>query len=341
MPGPTTPMGVRIAATAHYLPERILSNADLEKVMDTSDDWIVQRTGVRERHVCADAESVREMSTNVLKDLFRQSGVKPAELDLLILATVGSWMSCPSTACQILGDLAADPEFGPTNAGAFDMTVACSGFVYGMNIAHDLIRGGAYKNIAVIGTEHLTQYVEYSTRGRGTAILFGDGAGGAMLSPTGDTSKGLLAQSMRSDGAKWTDLYIPRHDRDFPEGDDHSILPLGIMRMNGRSVFRFAVGTFSDLIGETLEKAGLTADDVDQFVCHQSNVRILEAARERFGIPPEKMAVNIDRVGNTSAASVPILLGELWRDGTIKEGDRVMLVAFGAGLTWSSSLWQL
>lgn len=341
MPGPTTPTGVRIAASAHYLPERLLTNADLEKVMDTSDDWIVQRTGVRERHMCAEGESVREMSTNVLKDLLRKSSLAPSDLDLFILATVGSSMACPSTACQMLGDLADDPEFGPTNAGAFDITVACSGFVYGMNMAHDLIKGGQYRNIVVIGAEHLTRMVEYSTRGRGTSILFGDGAGGALLQATEDTSKGVLAQSMQSDGTRWTDLFIPKHESDFPEDADRDELPLEMMRMNGRAVFRFAVGTFSDLIAQTLEKAGLTADDVDQFVCHQSNVRILEAARDRFGIPPEKMAVNIDRVGNTSAASVPILLGELTRAGTIKEGDRVMLVAFGAGLTWASSLWQM
>lgn len=341
MPGPHAPRGVRIAATAHYLPEKVLTNADLEKVMDTSDDWIVQRTGVRERRICAPGESVRDMSREVLKSLLRESGLPIADLDLLIVATVGSSMACPSTACQILGDLAGDPAFGPTAAGAFDMTVACSGFTYGINIAHDLIKGGQYRNIIVIGTEHLSRMVEYSTRGRGTAIIFGDGAGGVLLNASDDPRKGILAQTMRSDGARWPELYIPRHEEDFPPDSEHGELPLGMMRMNGKAVFRFAVGTFSDLIGETLERAGLKPEDVDQFVCHQSNIRILEAARDRFGIPPGKMAVNIDKVGNTSAASVPILLDQLTRAGTIREGQRVMLVAFGAGLTWTSSLWQL
>ncbi len=340
MPG-SNPIGVRFAAISHYLPERILTNADLEKMMDTSDDWIVQRTGVRRRHVCVEGESVREMSLRVLKDLLRRSGLPAADLDLLILATVGSSMACPSTACQMLCDLAEDPEFGPTNAGAFDMTAACSGFVYGVNLAHGMIRSGQCRNIVVIGTEHLTKMVEYSTRGRGTAILFGDGSGGVLLRGTDDPSKGVLAQSMRSDGRRWCDLFIPRRESDFPGGKATDDLPMGIMRMNGRAVFKFAVGTFSDLIGETLEKAGLSPDDVDHFICHQSNIRILEAARDRFGIPPEKMAINIDRVGNTSAASVPILLSELTASGAIKAGDRVMMVAFGAGLTWTSSLWQL
>ncbi len=340
MPG-SNPIGVRLATISHYLPKRILSNADLEKMMDTSDDWIVQRTGVHRRHMCAEDESVRTMSLCVLKDLLRESGLPPEELDLLILATVGSSMACPSTACQMLCDLAEDPEFGPTNAGAFDMTAACSGFVYGVNLAHGLIRSGQCRNVAVIGTEHLTKMVEYSTRGRGTAILFGDGSGGALLRATDDPSKGLLAQSMHSDGTRWRDLFIPRSECDFPDGVANDDLPMGIMRMNGRAVFKFAVGTFGDLIAETLEKAGLSADDVDHYICHQSNIRILEAARDRFGIPPEKMPINIDRVGNTSAASVPILLSEQTKSGLIKEGDRVMMVAFGAGLTWTSSLWQL
>lgn len=338
----TKPHGVTIKATAHYLPERVVTNADLEKMMDTSDEWIVQRTGVRERHFCAEGESTREMSLEVLKSLLRHAGITPDELDLLILATVGAHMTCPSTACQILGDLALDPEFGPTNAGAFDMTVACSGFTYGLNMAHDLMASGQYRNIAVIGAEHLSQFVEFTTRGRGTAIIFGDGAGGAVISRSENPDHGIRAQMMRSDGAKWGELYIPEKTRDIPEDGAHNPdLPLGLMRMNGRAIFKFAVGTFGDLIEQTLEKADLTPADVDHYICHQSNIRILEACRERFGIPPEKLPVNIDRLGNTSAASVPILFDEQMRAGKIKPGEKVMFVAFGAGLTWTSSLWQL
>lgn len=337
----TKPHGVTIRATAHYVPERVVTNADLEKMMDTSDEWIVQRTGVRERHFCAEGESTREMSLAVLKDLLRNAKIKPDELDLLILATVGAHMTCPSTSCQILGDLADDPEFGHTNAGAFDMTVACSGFTYGLNMAHDLMASGQYRNIAVIGAEHLSQFIEMTTRGRGTAIIFGDGAGGAIISRSDNPEHGIKSQMMRSDGAKWGELYIPEKTRDIPPETHNDELPLGLMRMNGRAIFKFAVGTFGDLIQQTLDKADLSPADVDHYICHQSNVRILEACRERFGIPHEKLPINIDRLGNTSAASVPILFDEQVKAGRIKPGQKVMFVAFGAGLTWTSSLWQL
>ena len=338
MPSPT-PVGVRIAATSSYLPERVLSNADLETMMDTSDEWIVQRTGVSERRMAAENENVVTMAGDALGTALDRAGVPLEELDLLVLATVGAPMTCPSAACQVLGRLAETR--GPTTAGAFDLTAACSGFVYGLNIAHEMIRGGNYRTVAVVGAEHLSATQEYSTRGRGTAIIFGDGAGAAILRATDDNAKGVVAQSMHANGSRWHDLFIPQQDRDYPAdfaGDD---LPHNIMRMNGRGVFKFAVGTFSDLIQQTLDKAGVTADDVDHFVCHQSNVRILDAARERFGIPPEKMPVNIDRVGNTSAASVPILYDGLTSAGKVADGQRVMFVAFGGGLTWTSSLWQL
>ncbi|MEM1184404.1 MAG: beta-ketoacyl-ACP synthase III [Planctomycetota bacterium] len=335
---PGANVGVRIAATARYLPERVLSNADLEKVMDTSDEWIVQRTGVKERRIAADDENVVTMAADALAPALDAAGVELGELDLLILATVGAPMTCPSAACQVLGRLSESS--GPTTAGAFDLTAACSGFVYGLNIAHDMIRGGAYKNIAVVGAEQLSNTQEYSTRGRGTAIIFGDGAGAAVLRATDDTSKGVVAQSMHSNGSRWHDLFIPLRDSDYPEGVEQGELPHGLMRMNGRGVFKFAVGTFSDLIAQTLEKAGVAADEVDHFICHQSNVRILEAARDRFGIPEHKMPMNIGEIGNTSAASVPILFDGLSASGKVEDGQKVMFVAFGGGLTWTSSLWQ-
>jgi 3-oxoacyl-[acyl-carrier-protein] synthase-3 len=208
-------------------------------------------------------------------------------------------------------------------------------------MAHDLVRAGAHRTIAVIGCDILTPLMEYTTEGRGTAIIFGDAAGAAIVQATDDTGKGILAQGMHADGRGWKHLYIPRKTRDFPPEVDPEGKKFGLMYMNGREVFKFAVGTFGDLIQETLDKAGLTAEQVDQFVCHQSNARILEAARERFGIPHEKLYVNIDRVGNTSAGSVPLCFDELRRAGRIQEGQIVMFVAFGGGLTWASSLWQL
>lgn len=329
--------GVRILATGSCLPDRRLTNADLEKMMDTSDEWIVQRTGIRERRIIdpAKGEGTIWLCTNALGRAIKNAGVAPSELDMVIVATVSMEMTCPSTSCRVAAKL------GCGTAGAVDLTAACCGFVYAMNFAHDLIKGGAYRTIGVIGCDVLTPLMDYTTEGRGTAIIFGDAAGAAVLRATDDASKGIIAQSMHSDGSGWRHLYIPRHDSDFPEGVEPDHKKFNKMIMNGREVFKFAVSTFQELIAETLQKAGLTAADIDHFVCHQSNARILEAARERFGIPHEKMYVNIDRVGNTSAGSVPVCLDELRAAGRIKEGQLVMLVAFGGGLTWASSLWRV
>jgi 3-oxoacyl-[acyl-carrier-protein] synthase-3 len=330
--------GVRIAGSGSFLPAKRLTNADLERMMDTSDEWIVQRTGIRERRLVdrAKGESAYTLAAEAVRGALRDASVDPRDLDMLIVATVCAEMACPSTACRVA------LEIGMGRGAAFDITAACCGFVYGMNLAHDMIRGGNYRTVAVVGSETLSQFMEYTTEGRGTAILFGDAAGAAVLRATDEPTKGLLAQAMHSDGSGWKDLYIPRNlARDLPPGADPAAHKPGLMYMNGREVFKFAVTTFQDLIAETLEKAGLTADAVDHYICHQSNARILRAARERFGIPEEKMYVNIDRVGNTSSASVPVCFDELRRAGRVREGQKIMFVAFGGGLTWASSLWQI
>lgn len=335
---PTSPRrGVRLAGTGSCLPDRRLTNADLEKLMDTSDEWIVQRTGVRERRIIdrARGESCRTLSTRALTAALADAKLAPADLDLLILATISMEMACPPTSCRVLADA------GAGNAGAMDVSAACCGWVFSLNMAHDLIRGGSYRTVAVIGCDTLSDVVEYTTEGRACAIIFGDAAAGAILRVDDDPSRGILAQSMHADGSRWKDLYIPRADRDFPPGVSREGKKLGIMQMNGREVFKFAVTTFGDLIDETLAKAGLRADQVDHYICHQSNARILEAARERFGLPREKLYVNIDRIGNSSSGSIPLCLDELRRAGRVREGQTVMFVAFGGGLTWGSSLWRL
>jgi 3-oxoacyl-[acyl-carrier-protein] synthase-3 len=334
---PPPSRGVRIAGTGSCLPEKRLTNADLERMMDTSDEWIVQRTGVRERRIIdpAKGESAMTLSAAALRRALGDSGVDPRELDMLMVATVSMEMTCPSTSCRVA------EMVGAGTGACVDITAACCGFVYSLNMAHDLIRAGSHRTIAVIGCDVLTPLMEYTTEGRGTAIIFGDAAGAAIVQASEDTSKGIIAQSMHADGRGWKHLYIPRQPRDFPPEADPAARKLGLMYMNGREVFKFAVGTFGDLIAETLDKAGIGPEAVDHYVCHQSNARILEAARERFGIPHEKLYVNIDRVGNTSAGSVPLCLDELRRAGRIKEGQVVMFVAFGGGLTWASSLWQL
>lgn len=330
-------IGVRIAGTGAYLPDDKITNADLERLMDTSDEWIVQRTGIRERRRIdrAKGESPHFIAATALQRALGEARMEARELDLIIVGTVSGDMNCPSTACRVADLLKATP------AAAFDVGAACCGFVFSMGVAHDMIRTGTFRNVGVIGCDVLTPLVEYNTHGRACAVIFGDAAGAAVLRATDDPSRGIIAQAMHADGSGWPNLFIPRNDFDYPPGFDRAQTAIGKMFMNGREVFKFAVGTFNNLIQETLDKAGLTADDVAQFICHQSNYRILEAARERFGLPREKLYVNIDRVGNTSAGSVPVSLDELRRAGRVREGDKVMLVAFGAGLTWGASLWQL
>lgn len=336
-PLPSSPRGVRIAGTGHYLPSNVISNKDLERWMDTSDEWIVQRTGIRERRrIDRDkGETTTSISVAALSRALDNAHLKPTDLDMLIVATVSMEMTCPSTSCRVA------EAIGAGSCGAVDLSAACCGFVYATNFAHELVKGGAYRTVGVVGVDVLTPLMDYCTEGRGTAILFGDAAGAAVYTATEDPSKGILAQAMHSDGHGWKHLYIPREPRDFPEDADPNRRKLGLMYMNGREVYKFAVTKFQDLIAQTLDKAGLRAEDIDQFVCHQSNARILEAARERFGIPHEKFYTNIERVGNTSAGSVPVCLDELRRSGRIHDGQKILLVAFGGGLTWASSLWQL
>jgi 3-oxoacyl-[acyl-carrier-protein] synthase-3 len=326
-----------IVGAGCHLPGRVVTNAELARKVDTSDEWIVQRTGIRTRYIIDEGkgEHTVSLASDALKKAIAESRIDPKEIDLVILATMTANMACPASACQVANAV------GAVNAGAFDLNAACSGFVFSMNIAHDLIRGGSYKTIAVIGADTVSKHMAYSNAGRGTAIIFGDAAGAVILRATDDTTKGILAQSMRADGEGWKEIYVPELPRDFPQGTPVDDAKYGLVQMNGSSVFKFAVGTFPELIAETLAKASLTAADIDMFVCHQSNARILASARERFGLPEEKLYINIDRVGNTVAASVPLCFDELKRAGRIRDGQKVMLLAFGGGLTWGSSLWQL
>lgn len=337
VPPPVRPIGVRIAGTGSCLPARVLTNADLEKMMDTSNDWIVQRTGIRTRHITdrQAGESVKDLAASALRAALSDAGLAATDLDLIVMATMTPEMECPASACMV------SQMVGAGHVGAMDLNAACSGFVFGLNIAHDLIRGGAYRTIGLVGADTLSRLMDYSNAGRSTAIIFGDGAGAAILRATDDTSKGILAQSMHADGEGWKDIYVPHTDHDFPAGTPPNRSKCGYVQMNGSSVFKFAVGTFPDLIQETLDKAGLKASDVDMFVCHQSNQRILHAARDRFGLPEDKLYINIDRVGNTVGASVPLCLDELRKSGRIRDGHLVMFVAFGGGLTWGSSLWRV
>ena len=326
--------GIRLAGVGSAVPETVLSNGDLEKMMDTSDEWIVQRTGIRERRVVdPKVEGTFTLSRDALRNALEDADMKPTELELIIVATVTAEMTCPSTACRISQTLGAQP------AGAFDLVAACSGFVYGINVADALLRSGQYKTIGVVGCDAMSTVCDFSERS--VSILFGDAAGSVVLTRTDDPSVGCIYQSTQADGSMWESLYMPRREQDIPEHDRDNPIKLGCLRMNGREIYKFAISKFRKVIEDALEATGLTVDDISQFVCHQSNVRILESAKERLGLPDDKVYINIDRYGNSSAGSVGLCLDQLWRAGKIQRGDYVLLVAFGGGLTWAASVWKL
>lgn len=330
-------LGVEIAGVGSALPQRTVTNEDLAKVMDTSDEWIVQRTGIksRRRHDPALGESTAMLAAEATRAALADAGLSPDDLDLIITGTMTPDTPTPSVGCMVASRL------GCRTIGAMDVNAACSGFVYCLNIAHDLITLGRHRNIAVIGADCVTRHCDFSTFGRSVSVLFGDGAGAVVLRATKDSSKGILAQAMHSDGSGAKHLYIPSCLADFADPSQAEERKINYVQMNGPAVFKFAVGTFPGLIEETLDLAGLAATDIDHFVCHQSNQRILQAASDRFGITPDKLRVNIDRYGNTVGASVPLILAELKAESLVKPGQKVMFLAFGAGLTWASSLWQL
>ncbi|MFM7133500.1 MAG: beta-ketoacyl-ACP synthase III [Planctomycetota bacterium] len=332
-PLPSGCCGVRILGTGSAVPDNRLTNADFERMLDTSDEWIRQRTGISERRVLdLRTEGCSTLAQRALERAIEASGVKATDLDMVIVATVTMEMTCPSTSCRIAGAV------GATNAAAFDLVAACSGFVYALNMAESMVRAGRATTVAVIGSEAMSSIIDYTDRT--VSILFGDAAGCAIIQATDDSSKGCIYQHMGADGSGWHALYIPRRESDVPPGEEGNPIRLGNLRMNGKEVFRFAVTKFKEVMEDAFTKTGLTPDDVSQVICHQSNVRIIDAAREKLGIDPSKIYVNIDRYGNSSAGSVPLCLDELWRAGKITPGKPFMMVAFGGGLTWASSVWQ-
>ena len=337
-PLPTAPLsGVMIAGTGSAVPKRLVTNTDLEQIMDTSNEWIIKRTGIRERHIHdrEAGETTSTMATEAAQRAIEAAGISAADLDMVICGTMTPDMPTPSVACIIADRL------GTGQIAAFDLNAACSGFVYALNAAHALMIGGPYRSCLVIGADSVTRYCDFSTFGRAVAVLFGDGAGACVLRKTDDTTKGLITQCMHSDGGGAKHLYIPTRKGDFYDQSEFDEQQVNHILMHGPGVFKFAVSTFPKLIAQTLDEAGLNPEDVDHYVCHQSNARILNAARDRFGLPEDKLYVNIDRFGNTVAASVPLILDQQTRAGNIKPGQKVMFLAFGAGLTWASSLWQL
>ncbi len=330
-------VGVEIIGSGMHLPEGTLTNQDLEQLMETSDAWIVKRTGIntRRRADLASGETSSVLATEAMKKALVNAKIEATELDLLLVATMTCDSPTPSVGCVVAH------EIGCRDIGAMDINAACSGFLYTISIADAMIKSGAYKTIGVIGVDTITRHIDYSDFGRGAAILFGDGAAAVVLQASDDPEKGMIAHAMHADGGGAKHLFIPSCALDFPEEVEFDERKLNTVQMNGQAVFKFAVTKFQEVISETLEMAGIEADDVDHFVCHQANSRILDSARDRFGIPEEKLLVNIQKYGNTVGGSIPIVYDELMSSGKIKPGQKMMFLAFGAGLTWGSSLWQL
>ncbi len=314
------------------VPGRVVTNRQLSDTVDTTDQWITQRTGIKQRHRAEDPTTERHLAKEAMEVALDQAQVRPDQLDLVICATMTAEMCCPSTAARLVSELGAVP------AGAVDISAACSGFVYGMNLASTLIESGRYQRIGVVGTETLSKIIDWTDRR--TCVLFGDGAGAAIFTASDDLEQGCLHQTLASDGDRWQELYVPRCQAHIPPSGTFNG-SYDTLQMNGREVYKFAVTTLGQMIDKVLNECDLDASDLAMIVPHQSNHRILESARERLGMPPEKLYINIDRYGNTSAASVPICLHELRTAGRIKHGDLVLFVALGGGLTWASSLWRL
>ncbi len=319
----------KITATGSYAPERRLSNHELEKMINTSDAWITERTGIKERRIANDSETTSELAYYASKNALGKCNIKPDELDLIIVATVSGDMPFPATACILQKLLEAK------NAVAFDINAACSGFIYGMSIANSFIQTGAYKKILLVGVEVLSKFLDWSDRN--TCILFGDGAGAAILEPT-NLENGILSTHLYSDGSLWEFIHLPGGGSKHPTSQYTIEKKLHYIKMKGNETFKVAVKTLESLVIDTLKENNLDPSQLSLLIPHQANLRIILAAAKRLGISMDKVLVNVDRYGNTSAASIPIALDEALCSGRIKKNDYILLEAFGAGLTWASAL---
>ncbi len=319
-----------IAGTGRSLPKGVITNADLEKMVDTTDEWIRTRTGIRERRQAAKNEYTSMFAAAASRKALDRAGIDAAELDLIICATVCPDMMLPSTAVFVQSQL------GAKRAAAFDLTAACSGFLYALTVADQFIQTGAQRHILVIGAELLTRYVDYTDRG--TCVIFGDGAGAAVVKRSPNGKRGVLAARIQSDGDYADFLYTPGGGTRYPASHETVASRLHFIKMRGNELFKVAVRSMEEVSRHVLDEVKMTPNDIDLLVPHQANQRITDAVAERLGIAPEKVYSNIARIGNTSSASIPICLDELVEAGRLKEGMTVMMTSFGAGTTWGSVL---
>jgi len=309
-----------------YLPERVVTNADLAKTMDTSDEWIQQRTGIRQRHIAADGELTSHLALKASERALAHAGLKASDLDLIVLATATPDETFPATATRVQAAL------GMTGGAAFDVQAVCAGFVYGLSVADSLIKTGLASTALVIGAETFSRILDWNDRG--TCVLFGDGAGAVVLRAEegkGTTAdRGVLANALHSDGRQHDILYV--------DGGPSSTQTTGFLRMEGKEVFKHAVVNMAAVVGEVLAKAGFETKDIDWLVPHQANKRIIDSTGRKLGLPPERVVVTVDRHANTSAASIPLALDAAVKDGRIKKNDLLLLEGIGGGLAWGASL---
>lgn len=319
----------RITGTGLYVPKKVLTNFDIEKIVDTSDEWIRERTGIRERRIAAKEEAASDLALMASNEALKSAGLKARKLDLIVVATISSDMLLPSTACIL------QYRIGAKKAAAFDVNAACSGFIYALSIADAYIRAGIYRRVLVVGSEVLSRITDWTDRS--TCVLLGDGAGAVVLEAT-DGDRGILSVKLNADGSMWDLLHIPAGGSRRPATEKTVKEGLHYIKMRGNETFKVAVRTLEKLVLSTLKEHKLKPEDISLLIPHQANLRIISATAKRLGLGLEKVMINLDRYGNTSAASIPIALDEAVRSGRVRKGDYIILEAFGGGLTWASAL---
>jgi len=319
----------KIIATGSYVPEKVLTNFDLEKMVDTSDEWIRSRTGIAERRISSESEATSDLATEAGQEALKRAGVKPEEIDLILVATITPDMFFPSTACFV------QQKMGAKNAAAFDILAACSGFIYGLSVANSYIRTGAFKDILLIGAETLTKITDW--KDRSTCVLFGDGAGAVLL--RGEKGEaGLLSTHLYSDGNLWGLLNLPGGGSRNPTTIESVLQGLHFIKMNGNETFKVAVRSLEQACRDALSHNGLDVAEIDLFIPHQANYRIIQAVASRLDLPLQKVYLNLERYGNTSSASIPLALDEAVGKGRVKAKDLILLSSFGGGMTWASAM---
>ena len=319
-----------ITGYGSFAPEKILTNEELAKMVDTSDEWITTRTGIKVRHITTEEESTAFLATEAAKIALSEAKLKARDVEIIIVATITPEMVFPSTASFVQRDL------GANKAWVFDLAAACSGFVYGLSIVQQFIESGRFKNALVIGAETLTKITDWTDRR--SCILFGDGAGAVVLEKESDGRKGILYSTMHSDGNRWEALNCQAHGSRYPAAKQLEDPKKIYMQIRGREVYQQAIRRIVETVNHCLDHCDLTLDDITMLISHQMNARIIESAAKRLNLPDEKVFLNIREYGNTSAASVPIAFNDCVRKGKIKRGDIIILVAFGAGLTWGANI---